>query len=114
MRISDWSSDVCSSDLVNPPGSQLVVDEPKPRKPRRWPWVAAVALALLLGVGIGSTDDTATTAPPDKAIEPKVRTVRTKERRVGTKCVSQCRPPSQPAHDQNNNKHINNSQHTHT
>src|SRR3546814_5280774 len=39
MRISDWSSDVCSSDLRDAPR-------------RRWPWVVvAVVLAALLGGG---------------------------------------------------------------
>src|SRR3546814_17481637 len=48
MRISDWSSDVCSSDL------------PAPRRPSRWsgclPW-AILLLALLLGLLIWKFPD---------------------------------------------------------
>src|SRR3546814_4396714 len=56
MRISDWSSDVCSSDLHRQPGGQPA---PEPRRSRRgapdpW-WVAAGAFvgALALTVQIG-------------------------------------------------------------
>src|SRR3546814_4352607 len=30
MRISDWSSDVCSSDLLRPPGGELIMAQLKP------------------------------------------------------------------------------------
>src|SRR3546814_19074859 len=37
MRISDWSSDVCSSDLVT----------------RLWHWINAIAVFILIGSGLG-------------------------------------------------------------
>src|SRR3546814_1320719 len=30
MRISDWSSDVCSSDLIMKPGGDIVLSDPPP------------------------------------------------------------------------------------
>src|SRR3546814_10443096 len=69
MRISDWSSDVCSSDLTR---------------------VAGVAVRHLLGplvagqvhlVGVDDDDE-----------------VRSEERRVGNECVSTCRSRWSPYH----------------
>src|SRR3546814_20910895 len=34
MRISDWSSDVCSSDLVQRPGGHLQIETATPRAPQ--------------------------------------------------------------------------------
>jgi ABC-type Fe3+-hydroxamate transport system substrate-binding protein len=34
--------------------------EPRPRQPRRWPWIAGIVGALLVGVGIGATGGTGT------------------------------------------------------
>src|SRR3546814_3374321 len=72
MRISDWSSDVCSSDLQpslldeTPHGDRrdkLVIDQTKPLAPRR--------------------------RRPDD---------RSEERRVGKECVSTCRSRWSPYH----------------
>src|SRR3546814_19990668 len=91
MRISDWSSDVCSSDL----------DHPK----------FAEALLQHRTGGIGSTgnDNLAKTpleylyeqftayvedrrsSPQDDVLTGLARATRSEERRVGTECVSPCR-----------------------
>src|SRR3546814_14205686 len=71
MRISDWSSDVCSSDLL------LSVDtmtwQGRVRALRAW--IAAINSMRLLVVLL---------SPPDNSF-------RSAERRVGKECVSTCR-----------------------
>src|SRR3546814_9780365 len=79
MRISDWSSDVCSSDLptsVPPDGDQAAA-------PPRAPTPAAV--------------DHRSVPPPRPPIaDPRVE--RSEERRVGKECVSTCRSRWSPYH----------------
>src|SRR3546814_19817404 len=91
MRISDWSSDVCSSDLVLALG--VISDG-------TWSW-----LGRLLGVH-GSLDlhdgaaaASAAGAPPAplafvivaSAVAVLLLVLRSQERRVGKECDSQCR-----------------------
>src|SRR3546814_8898435 len=74
MRISDWSSDVCSSDL----GSQVIVADGASLSPRR-----------ISG------------AAPGRRPRPAVRRIgswRSEERRVGKECVSTCRSRWSPYH----------------
>src|SRR3546814_20623572 len=97
MRISDWSSDVCSSDL----GLSLVRTDrlprlPNPReepdlRPRRGPprpprTASLPARSNLLGGG------RARLPPEDHRAE------RSEERRVGKECVSTCRSRWSPYH----------------
>src|SRR3546814_12816510 len=100
MRISDWSSDVCSSDLVV--ADVLAGDRP-PRD------VVADAKAM--------RDDMAAHKPPAGPLDAKLlpgglvdlefavhvqqlvhRTGRSEERRVGKECVSTCRSRWSPYH----------------
>src|SRR3546814_2074508 len=76
MRISDWSSDVCSSDLSSI-GQQMVelIDEADLLAPRLRP------LALLEACYIFALDAD-----------------RSEERRVGKECVSTCRSRWSPYH----------------
>src|SRR3546814_8819696 len=86
MRISDWSSDVCSSDLVV---TRLVVPDSTwvmvtsapatgcPSAPRTWPATPAEVLCANAGAAAR-----ATTRASDS---------RSEERRVGKECVSTCR-----------------------
>src|SRR3546814_5297762 len=80
MRISDWSSDVCSSDLIgrgNERAEQvnLLADERRPPDLRR-----AQAIG---GAGFG---------------EDRQDAERSEERRVGKECVSTCRSRWSPYH----------------
>src|SRR3546814_11007635 len=77
MRISDWSSDVCSSDLHRLPE----IDEQPRLRPQPLPRRRQRRL-------------------------PMTRCCRSEERRVGKECVSTCRSRWSPYHSKkNNNKH---------
>src|SRR3546814_15528928 len=81
MRISDWSSDVCSSDLYDPhrcSGAPMARD-PTARAPRG---TRTVAQAFFQAVN---------EIPADR---------RSEERRVGKECVSTCRSRRSPYHSQ--------------
>src|SRR3546814_7595204 len=79
MRISDWSSDVCSSDLdrladhVKQTAKRSVVDEPRP-----------AARGFLLPAAV-------------RRLRTRVMS-RSEERRVGKECVSTCRSRWSPYH----------------
>src|SRR3546814_7884034 len=77
MRISDWSSDVCSSDLcktiAHSQGSQSLLD-----KAHVEPDDGVVAIEQFMTVG--------------------VKRHRSEERRVGKECVSTCRSRGSPSH----------------
>src|SRR3546814_11709408 len=92
MRISDWSSDVCSSDLDL--GRLDIAQErdtpsPQPCEMRRRAPAAAQIIAA------------------DRAIAllGQLRPPRSEERRVGKACVSTCRSRWSPYH-QKNNRHL--------
>src|SRR3546814_16960790 len=77
MRISDWSSDVCSSDLLARPGRRLArLDWRADRIPVGREAGAAAGVAQ---PGFGDAD-------------------RSEERRVGKECVSTCRSRRSPYH----------------
>src|SRR3546814_2899148 len=88
MRISDWSSDVCSSDLLREIATKLSLELPteEPDTPRESrvisqnDIVAIVAKLIELNNGRGQRDD------------------RSEERRVGKECVSTCRSRWSPYH----------------
>src|SRR3546814_1950247 len=75
MRISDWSSDVCSSDLVK----------------RRADNLQAQAAVFVL-----RTDQIRQLV--DARCAPRCPEVRSEERRVGKECVSTCRSRWSPYH----------------
>src|SRR3546814_1375345 len=78
MRISDWSSDVCSSDLVTrsrTPGAVTGIPEVGPSTGTRY------------SVGVGVT-----------GFELDFGGGRSEERRVGKECVSTCRSRWSPYH----------------
>src|SRR3546814_2046394 len=85
MRISDWSSDVCSSDLVTPAPSTKPVPVSVHGVP---PAGAPVTGSIEETVGAGS----ATTSDGSASVE------RSEERRVGKECVSTCRSRWSPYH----------------
>src|SRR3546814_4634745 len=83
MRISDWSSDVCSSDLVDCARAQVVLEQ------------AQVQAAQLLARASAEAD--ATVLEAQAQFWEKAETLlaaweaRSEERRVGQECVSTCR-----------------------
>src|SRR3546814_14037707 len=94
MRISDWSSDVCSSDLLRlfRGAAKTLINESysaaQPRVPSKRPAVTATLTAKTPA------------ATPVETYTPKQWTarrsrekpaVRSEERRVGKECVSKCR-----------------------
>src|SRR3546814_5204357 len=84
MRISDWSSDVCSSDLVQQVGGDkawLIIDDTAlPKK-----GTASVGGAPQYASALGKNANCQTL-------------VRSEERRVGKECVSTCRSRWSPYH----------------
>src|SRR3546814_3992668 len=93
MHISDWSSDVFSSDLALEDGAHL----PRPcagqgaRQPDRHPLAPGRAPLPGEGLAVGVVLDPArpgATRPDDRV---RRRLARSDERRVGKECVSTCR-----------------------
>src|SRR3546814_19641588 len=91
MRISDWSSDVCSSDLSHGCCGNLPIGLAH-RRPRRSP---APCLVVPGGTAPGHQPHQAAD-PPDP--EPDRAAPRSEERRVGKECVSTCRSRWSPYH----------------
>src|SRR3546814_20975951 len=104
MRISDWSSDVCSYDLLVESGNTVVVIEHNLEVIKTADWI----LDLGPEGGDGGGEIVAAGTPEDVAAEPR----RSEERRVGKECVSTCRSRWSPYHstkkessDKNTHKH---------
>src|SRR3546814_3889125 len=101
MRISDWSSDVCSSDLVEASGTRIitirgeadlkpqVIDVPGDPSSAAFFMVAALITPgseiVIENVGLNPT-------------RAGLVEVRSEERRVGKECVSTCRSRWSPYH----------------
>src|SRR3546814_7410971 len=79
MRISDWSSDVCSSDLNR--------------------FFVVLGALVLVFAGLWAVRTTPIDALPDLSdTQVIIRTNRSEERRVGKECVSTCRSRWSPYH----------------
>src|SRR3546814_19742364 len=98
MRISDWSSDVCSSDLHSPPvpGSVHTLAAPRTHAVRgQHPATAALSAN-------GQLDRRRPRRQPQsRCLDAGARS---EERRVGTECVSTCRSRWSPYHSKQNTK----------
>src|SRR3546814_4533465 len=83
MRISDWSSDVCSSDLlkdaVSMAGMQLYLNSGAP------------SLIIVAVRGDDTVIDAYGETAPGNGVEPDEHSIRSEERRVGKEGVSTCR-----------------------
>src|SRR3546814_6377572 len=90
MRISDWSSDVCSSDL--PSETQHIVAHVLGLPAHR-----VVCRSLRMGGGFGGKETQANSFAALAALAAQI-TGRSEERRVGKECVSTCRSRWSPYH----------------
>src|SRR3546814_11775794 len=104
MRISDWSSDVCSSDLdgVTNENKAFAADFARERTAQRYNqkidklvafWTKHIAGEDLRAFGIGNGIDAVFTLDRHTAFSR-----RSEERRVGKECVSTCRSRWSPSH----------------
>src|SRR3546814_14609680 len=96
MRISDWSSDVCSSDLAHQPVHAGLGLEPAVGE------VALDAHRRRLDPGHVAATDLHQLGLPATRLGPAQRSA---ERRVGTECVSTCRSRWSPYHSKQNTPH---------
>src|SRR3546814_19099719 len=101
MRISDWSSDVCSSDLTAKESDKTVVSENSQKieiiltsiKPDKKISVLK-AVKSLLNLGLKESKEIVENLPH----KIKETTIRSEERRVGKECVRTCRSRWWPYH----------------
>src|SRR3546814_10607959 len=89
LRISDWSSDVCSSDLIDETcrAHELTTAKAVETRVR----AAAVSLRLWRLVCINQKESTMPALRDIPYPLARLATTRSEERRVGTECVSTCR-----------------------
>src|SRR3546814_14680942 len=96
MRISDWSSDVCSSDLRNQvlAVQHLVASAVPGLSPSRISIVDDRGTLLARGGGDPALSQFGGLTPDELRV--KFETRRSEERRVGKECVSTCRSRGSP------------------
>src|SRR3546814_1055946 len=93
MRISDWSSDVCSSDLIGGEAVRQALGQQVERDRRGVRGDDRAGLALLFQRGIELPLEV--DILDDRFADPVDRS---EERRVGNECVSTCRSRWSPYH----------------
>src|SRR3546814_15463731 len=102
MRISDWSSDVCSSDLIADLDT-LVDLQPEVRRLAEIEWRGPFAPASeYLDLAVEELDRAAEAR--DLAVDVRERS---EERRVGQEGVITCRSRWSPSHSKKTHKHTN-------
>src|SRR3546814_12176772 len=110
MRISDWSSDVCSSDLaLVPMRSRTAETNAKGSSGLRTNACAPAASAR----SCWSSAETASTAMVQLSCSQSCSPARSEERRVGKECVSTCRSRRSPDNEkkkENKSKRTRNPQ----
>src|SRR3546814_3475847 len=90
MRISDWSSDVCSSDLLGQPGDQ----GDQAAKHEGDQEADRLVFQRIGNIGDAGADG----ASGDRGGHRRAAGKRSEERRVGKECVSTCRSRWSPYH----------------
>src|SRR3546814_14455795 len=108
MRISDWSSDVCSSDLRSKKAlsSKMTASAPSTSHLIKSTFDNPVLLAIVESVYDGTFTDTPKRSPTNSvadepifpSLEKVIPSLRSEERRVGKECVSTCRSRWSPYH----------------
>src|SRR3546814_15558521 len=94
MRISDWSSDVCSSDLSNMKRVSLECGGKSPNIIMAdAPDLDAAATAAAWGIFFnqGEVCNAGSRLIVEESVKDRVLEKRSEERRVGKECVSTCR-----------------------
>src|SRR3546814_15689316 len=94
MRISDWSSDVCSSDLSASTTSISTVSSVTTCTGS--PDSSTISASTILVTT--TADSWASTSSAFSSSSPSVVAARSEERRVGQECVSTCRSRWSPYH----------------
>src|SRR3546814_16928850 len=99
MRISDWSSDVCSSDLVFAVRGDITTGSDNLFKARGSVDLPITdSLSSIVSFGIQTRDGYLKRIPfPDQRAN-NTPSFRSEERRVGNECVSTCRSRWSPYH----------------
>src|SRR3546814_6347441 len=99
MRISDWSSDVCSSDLARSAGTGVYMPVHEDSEHRATPHSGRAVGFMRLPTGSRQAfmAPYPTRLPVSLACSSS-STARSEERRVGKKCVSTCRSRWSPDH----------------
>src|SRR3546814_12445529 len=100
MRISDWSSDVCSSDLAAQPAGRLrVVGDARGEGVGGVDQQVDALAPQVVGQGLDPTEAAdAQAAGQGGRLLGAAGAGRSEERRVGTECVSTCRSRWTPYH----------------
>src|SRR3546814_14701257 len=103
MRISDWSSDVCSSDL----------SQPGPGRTKTSPPAAAGHGFLRLFLSCSRRFPGVDPRPSSSCFScAGIKALRSEERRVGKECVSTCRSRWSPYHSKKTQQHDRHKIHT--
>src|SRR3546814_18876245 len=102
MRISDWSSDVCSSDLLRPDGVGKLLDHAgaQPAEEESFvlrPRLGQLEIARALAAVERHQQDALAFGASLRQVAVE-RPKRSEERRVGKECVSTCRSRRTPYH----------------
>src|SRR3546814_14191769 len=103
MRISDWSSDVCSSDLeavgIDGGGAALALADSAARFKRLPEGQPRLRRPVAFDHGPPQDEDVdAAVATPGQRVARDAGDGRSEERRVGKECVSTCRSRWSPYH----------------
>src|SRR3546814_13694462 len=100
MRISDWSSDVCSSDLGNLHHGRLALQIIEIFKDFQYPAGRFHGLLLDWGFRDNSLAQRIWSTSSHDSLSQVSDIVRSEERRVGKECVCPCRSRRSPYHQQ--------------
>src|SRR3546814_18768303 len=102
MRISDWSSDVCSSDL-KPSVAKAVTLEVSPQQAQKLALASQLGSLALMLRNLGDAEPEMVKTITTRDLSAGEANNNSEERRVGKECVSTCRSGLSPSHTKTNN-----------